>query len=100
MFQRPTLRILAVLVVLYVMLGLPALVWPGYLDSPPGRLLAAPLLSAYLLHGLGVPGVLQHDGACGWGWCAPTAFGWTLVAVSWLMLAWLVARVIALWRDS
>jgi hypothetical protein len=36
-------------------------------------LVMLPLLSIYLFHTLGIPGLLQHAGACGWGMCSPTA---------------------------
>jgi hypothetical protein len=34
-----------------------------------------PFISVYAIHSLGIPGLLQHDGACGWGWCAPWRHG-------------------------
>lgn len=90
-----TLKIMAVLVCLYGLALLPALRWPEYLDSPAGVLVLLPYLSVYLFHSLGVPGLLEHNGLCGWGWCAPTPFGWAFVATLWLLVIWGVARGIA-----
>ncbi len=92
--MRRTARLFALLVAAYGLALLPGLAWPGYLDSPIGVLAAVPYLSIYLFHGLGVPGLLQNNGACGWGWCAPTPFGWVFLLVVWLGMAWLLAAVI------
>lgn len=73
----------------------PALFFSGYLDSPVGVLVLMPYLSVYLFHSAGVPGLLMNDGACGWGWCAPTVFGWAFLAVVWVGLAWGVAHLLA-----
>lgn len=91
MTQPCTFRTLALLMAGYGLLLLPGAFWPAYLDSPVGILLVFPYLSVYVFHGLGVPGVLQNHGACGWGWCAPTPFGWLFLSVFWLAVAWLVA---------
>lgn len=90
-----TLKILAVVLVLYGLLLLSSFVWPSYAESPAGVLLIVPLLSIYLFHRVGVPGLLEHDGLCGWGWCAPTPFGWVFLAAFWLAAAWLLAWAIA-----
>lgn len=95
MFEPRTLKIFALLVVLYALPVLPALAWPAYLDSPAGWLVLVPGLSVYVFHRLGIPGLLEHDGLCGWGWCAPTPFGWVFLVVFWLVAAWLVAWAIA-----
>ncbi|GAB3754805.1 hypothetical protein [Lysobacter olei] len=95
MFRARTLKILGLLLLAYGLLWLPAAFWPPYLDSPIGVLLAAPLLSVYLFHKVGVPGLLEHNGLCGWGWCAPTTFGWLFVAFVLLVAVWLVAWGIA-----
>ncbi|MDP2007573.1 MAG: hypothetical protein Q8K45_18020 [Rubrivivax sp.] len=95
MKSRRRLKIFLVLIAGYACLVLPALAWPAYLDTPMGLVFALPYLSVYLFHGIGVPGLLQHRGLCGWGWCAPTVFGWAFLAVFWLGVAWLLATVIA-----
>jgi hypothetical protein len=66
------------------LLALPGFFWPAYAESPVALLAAVPYLSGLLLHWLGVPGLLVNNGACGWGWCPLTTFGWTLVALLWL----------------
>jgi hypothetical protein len=53
------------------------------------------LLSIYLFHTLGIPGLLQQGGACGWGWCSPTTWGWAFLAFFWLGVAWVVAWALA-----
>ena len=94
MTRRRTLRVFALIVAAYGLLALPGLFWPGYLDSPAGLLVVVPYLSIYLFHGIGIPGLLQQGGACGWGWCAPTVFGWVFLLGLWLGVAWLLARLI------
>lgn len=91
MFRPRTFKFLAVLVAVFLLLSLPGLVWPGYLDSPIGLIVALPYLSIYLFHKLGIPGLLVNDGLCGWGWCPPTLFGWVFLLTVWLLLAWLLA---------
>lgn len=88
------LRILLLLWLGYGLLCLPAVVWPAYLDSPVGLVIAVPYLSIYLFNMLGVPGLLQNGGMCGWGWCAPSLFGWLFLGVVWLSASWLLACVI------
>jgi len=95
--HRP-IAVFAFLVGAYFLVLSPALFWPSYLDSPVGVLVALPYLSVYLFHALGVPGLLVNDGACGWGWCAPTVFGWCFITAFWLGLAWLVALGLVRWR--
>ncbi len=77
------------------LLAAPALIWPGYLDTPVGVVLMLPFLSIYAAHALGIPGLLENQGACGWGWCAPSVFGWLFFAVLWLGLNWGLARALA-----
>ena len=90
--RRRTAPVFIVLIGLYGLLLLPGLFFPAYLDSPLGLLAAIPYLSIYLFHALGSPGLLQHDGACGWGWCAPSLMGWAFLLLLWGGLAWLAAR--------
>jgi branched-subunit amino acid transport protein len=94
LFTVHTLRVFAVLVAMYGLLTLPALKWPACLDSPAGIVVAVPYLSIYLFHAIGIPGLLQNNGACGWGWCAPTLLGWVFLVFVWLAVAWLVAYAI------
>jgi hypothetical protein len=98
MLRARTLKILASLLAGYAGLWLLATLAPDE-TGPLALILMAPLLSVYLLHRLGVPGLLEHHGLCGWGWCAPTIFGWVftsavLLACAWL-LAWLVGSLAA-----
>ena len=95
MFARRTLVVLAILLASFALLTLPGLVWPKYLDSPLGIVVAVPYISIYLFHGLGIPGLLENNGACGWGWCAPTPFGLVFLCIVWLVIAWLMAWGIA-----
>jgi len=92
---RSTPAVLAILLALYGALWLPALAWPGWLDSPVGLWVGVPVVSIYLFDHLGVPGLLQHAGRCDWGWCPPTVFGWAFLVAVWLGVAWLVAAGLA-----
>jgi len=91
MFRLRTLKFFAAIVLVFLLLSLPGLVWPAYLDSPAGLAVAVPYLSIYLFHQMGIPGLLEHNGLCGWGWCPPTAFGWGFLTTFWLLLVWIVA---------
>ena len=95
MLQPRTLKILAALLIGYVLLALPSWWWPAYVEAGGEYLVIAPILSIYFFHWLGVPGLLEHDGACGWGWCSPTAFGWAFLVLFWIGAAWLIAWGIA-----
>lgn len=98
--QKPrTLKILGLILVAYVLLLAPGFFWPAYLDSPAGVLLLVPILSVYLFHSLGVPGLLQNNGLCGWGWCSPTWFGWSFIALVWIFIAWGISRGLAAWMS-
>lgn len=100
MLEPLTLKTLALLIGLLGLIALPGLIWPAYLDSPLGLLVTIPYLSIYLFHGIGVPGLLQNHGACGWGWCAPTVFGWVFLGVFWLLVLWWAAYGIARLRSG
>ncbi len=91
MFLPRTLKFFAAIIATFLLLSLPALVWPGYLDSPVGLIVAVPYLSIYLFHKIGIPGLLLNNGLCGWGWCAPTLFGWVFLVTFWLLIVWLLA---------
>lgn len=92
-------RYVVVVIVVQALLALPGLFWPSYLDTPIGLVLVLPYFTVYILSGVGVPGLLQHNGACGWGWCAPSHLGWAAIAAAWLAgvlaTAWLLSRLIA-----
>ena len=95
MLRPRTLKFRAIIVAAYILLMLPSAIWPVYFDSLTNYLLLPPYLSVSLFHMLGVPGLLEHNGLCGWGWCAPTVFGWIFVAAFCLLVAWGNAWVIA-----
>jgi len=92
---KRTAGIFAVILAGCVLLALPAYVGPAFLEEPSSFFVLVPLLSVYFFHHIGIPGLLEHGGACGWGWCSPTAFGWIFLAAFWLGLIWLVAAGIA-----
>lgn len=91
MLSARTLKTLAILLAGYVLLALPAYLGPAMLEEMSSTLVLLPFLSIHLFHALGIPGLLQHGGFCGWGWCSPTAFGWAFLALFWLGVAWLLA---------
>lgn len=95
MLKPRTLKLLVLILAVYGLLLLLVLARPPYLESPIGLLVIVPGLSVYVFHKLGIPGLLEHNGLCGWGWCAPTAFGWLFIVVFWLAIAWLLAWTIA-----
>lgn len=61
-------------------------------------LMLAGYVAVLLAHQVGVPGVLEHNGLCGWGMCAPTPLGWVVAAATWFfafaLLSWSIARVL------
>ncbi|WP_435106682.1 hypothetical protein [Arhodomonas sp. AD133] len=89
-----TIRVMGFIVVGYLLLCAPVAFWPQYLDTPLGFIAAFPFVSVYLFHAIGIPGLLENSGACGWSWCAPTLFGWGFIAAFWLVVLWLVAKAI------
>lgn len=62
-----------------------------YLEEAAASLVLGVLLALYFSHAAGVPGLLEHGGHCGWGWCNPTPFGWIFIAAVALSILWLVA---------
>ena len=86
-----TLTVFGILVAVYVALALPAYIGPAFLEDFSSYLVLFTILSIYIPHRAGIPGLLEHDGACGWGWCAPTVFGWIFLALFWLGVMWLLA---------
>lgn len=100
MLQPRTLRVLALILIGYALLALPGFIWSSYFDSPAGLLVLVPLYSAHVFHKIGMPGLLEHNGLCGWGWCSPTLFGWVFVAAFRILAAWLLAwgiTMLTLW---
>lgn len=95
MARARTLKILVALVGGYALLVLPAYLGPSPLQDISTYFFLVPFLSVHLFHHLGIPGLLEHGGACGWGWCSPTLLGWAFLALFWLGLAWLAAWGIA-----
>lgn len=77
------------------LLAAPGLVWSAYRDAMIGPPVVLLYLSGLLLHALGAPGLLVNNGACGWGWCNLTTFGWAFVAVLWLGLIYGLCALIA-----
>lgn len=99
MFRLRTLKFFAAFILVFCLLLLPAYVWPKYLDSFVGIVVLIPYLSIYLFHKIGILGLLQNNGACGWGWCAPTMFGWVFLCIFWLFVVWLMAWALASFTD-
>lgn len=96
MLKPRTLKFLAFFVAGYFLLLLPGAIWPEYFDTPAGLLLLMPYFTVHIFHKLGVPGLLEHNGLCGWGWCSPTVFGVVFVAAFWLFVAWAGAWALAM----
>jgi hypothetical protein len=86
-----TLKGFGILVAAYLALAVPAYIGPAFLEEWSSYLVLFTILSIYIPHRLGVPGLLEHDGACGWGFCAPTVFGWIFLTLFWLGVLWLLA---------
>ena len=91
MLERRTFAILGALVAAYFLLAAPAYVGPAALGEYSAVVVMPVMLSLHLFNRLGVPGLLENDGLCGWGWCGPTAFGLVFLALFWLAVAWLAA---------
>lgn len=99
MLNPRTLKFLAALLAACALLAIPTYCGPAVLEPLSGRVVIVPLFSIFIFHKLGVPGLLEHDGACGWGLCAPTTLGLVFLFVFWLgviwLLAWALARITA-----
>jgi hypothetical protein len=104
MLRSRTLKILAGLLAGYALAVAPAYFGPSFLEEPSSYFVVVPFLSIYVFHKLGIPGLLEHGGACGWGWCSPTAFGWAFLVLFWIgvagSLAWGLARLSARSRND
>ena len=73
MLSARTLKTLAILLAVYVLLALPAYLGPAVLEEVSSYLVMPPLLSIYLFH----------------------AWGWVFLALFWLGVAWVLAWGIA-----
>jgi hypothetical protein len=95
--KQRTFRVLALLLLAYGLAVAPGFVWPAYFESAAGLLVMVPILSIYLFHWIGIPGLLEHNGLCGWGWCSPTVLGWIFLVAFWslsmVLLAWGIAAL-------
>jgi len=76
MLSPRTLKILASPLAGCALLGIPTYCGPSLPEPLSSKVVMMPLISIYIFHKLGVPGLLEHNGACGCGLCAPTPFGW------------------------
>jgi len=96
-FDRKTSRIFTIILFICLLFWITIILWPNsnYLDSPFGLFAVFPVISVYIFHGIGVPGLLENDGACGWGWCSPTIFGWIFLIIFWLLVTWLSSKFLA-----
>lgn len=99
MRRRRIPLIAAIVVATYALLVIPGFIWPAWFETPAFILVLLPILSVYFFHKLGVPGLLEHNGQCGWGMCSPTALGWVFMVVFWLGATWLLAWAIAAAMD-
>jgi hypothetical protein len=93
--HQATSRILLILLIGYLLLALPAYLGPDWIEPFSAVLVLVPYLSVHLFNHMGVPGLLEHGGFCGWGWCAPTVFGWAFMVALWLGVFWAAAWGIA-----
>lgn len=91
MLASRTIKILAALLAGYALLVVPAYWGPSYLEAISSYFVMVPFLAVYIFHKFGIPGLLESNGACGWGWCSPTAFGWAFLVLFWIGVAWFIA---------
>lgn len=99
--RRSTLLVWTALVLLYWLVAAAA----TYALGDTGEFFAfaglPPFFIAHLLHKAQVPGMLEHGGLCGWGWCAPTLPGWVLAITLVAAALWLFAALLArAWRGG
>jgi len=97
MLNRRTVKIFTGLWAAYALLSLPAWVGPAFLQELSSDIYLTPIWAVYIFHYLGVAGLVEHGGACGWSLCAPTAAGWAFLIVFWVgvacCVAWGLARL-------
>lgn len=95
MLNLRTVKIFIGIWIAYAVLSLPAWFGPAFLEGISSVIYLTPILAVYIFHKFGIPGLLQHNGYCGWGICAPTVTGWVVLVTFWAGVAWLVAWGIA-----
>lgn len=95
MFERITVKVLLAIAVAYAGVWLPYVVWRGNVPADLSALYAvfgfAHVIPVYILNSIGIPGLLQNNGHCGWGWCSPTVFGYVVLVIFWVVVVWLFA---------
>ena len=102
MFSAQPLRIWLALLLAYLLAALAAAYAAGEVREFMAFAAFPPFVIASLLHRMSIPGMLQHDGKCGWGWCEPTPLGWIagvafIAGALWMLAAvfsWLRTRVL------
>jgi hypothetical protein len=90
-----TIKLFEALLTACSLIALPAYLGPAWLEPIGSAVVLAAYLSIHLFSHLGVPGLLEQGGHCGWGWCAPTFFGWFFMVALWLAVFWIAAWAIA-----
>lgn len=91
--------LIAGLVLIYVLLLLPLMIWPEYINTPLGLIAVLPMLTVYLLDAAGVPGLLSAS-SCNWGWCEPSMPGWLVMLVAAALMIVLLAMAISAFRRA
>jgi hypothetical protein len=104
MFERTTIKLLVAIAGGYLCVWLPYVVWqdklPAFLTAPYAALGLGQAIPVYVLSGMGVPGLLESNGHCGWGWCGPTVLGSVVLAIFWVVVVWLIAWLISIGTSS
>ncbi|WP_376695530.1 hypothetical protein [Wenzhouxiangella sp. EGI_FJ10305] len=90
--------LIAGLVIVYILLLLPLMIWPDYIDTPLGLIAVLPMFAVHVLDRAGVPGLLSTS-SCSWGWCEPSTLGWAvMLLVAAVMIVFLAVALSALRR--
>jgi hypothetical protein len=87
-----TLKLLALLIATVAALVAGAYAEVPYLMDAGALLFIAALLLLFVFTQVGIPGLLEHAGNCGWGICGPTPWGLAFLAAVVLGILWLLAR--------
>jgi hypothetical protein len=95
-----TLKVLALLIACLAALIAAGFAEIPYLMDAGGWLVIGLLLTLYLFNHIGIPGLLEHGGYCGWGTCDPTPFGFVFLAAFVLVSLWLLAWALASALDA